>query len=62
MFISVTTLLYFCTDLFDLTSFLCTDYPSDYLSLLTPVMVYSNTDTEKTSILKQNKGRSGVYR
>lgn len=32
------------------------------LSLVIPVVCYSNADTQKTSILKENRGRSGVYR
>ena len=29
---------------------------------ITPVVVYTNGDTQKLDILKDNKGKSGVYR
>jgi hypothetical protein len=32
------------------------------LSLVIPVVCYSNADTQKISIIKDNRGRSGVYR
>ena len=48
--------------LFHSTSLEFTDYFSDYLALITPVMAYSNADTQKETIVKGNKGKSGVYR
>jgi len=32
------------------------------LSAVIPVVCYSNADTQKISILKENRGKSGVYR
>jgi hypothetical protein len=32
------------------------------LSAVIPVVCYSNADTKKISILKENRGKSGVYR
>ena len=32
------------------------------LCLVTPVVVYKNSDLEKQKILKENKGKSGIYR
>ena len=38
------------------------DYFSGYLALITPVKVYCNADTQKKTILKENKDKSGIYR
>jgi len=38
------------------------DYFSGYLALITPVKVYCNADTQKETIVKENKGKAGVYR
>jgi hypothetical protein len=32
------------------------------LLAVTPIVVYSNADTQKFEILKENRGKSGVYR
>jgi hypothetical protein len=31
-------------------------------SLFAPVVVYSNSEAEKGRIIKENRGKSGVYR
>jgi hypothetical protein len=33
-----------------------------FLSLVIPVVIYKNSDLEKQKILKENKGKSGIYR
>jgi hypothetical protein len=40
---------------------LCTDTGNDN-SELVPVAVYENSDLQKVDILKENKGKSGIYR
>ena len=55
-------LLYICTDFFYLTSQGFADYLSGYIALVTPVKIYSNADTQKETIIKENQGKSGVYR
>jgi hypothetical protein len=40
----------------DMTSYLDVDVLS-----LVPVVVYSNADTQKLEVLKENKGKSGIY-
>jgi hypothetical protein len=36
---------------------------SDYIYLsIVPVVTYLNGDTDKLSIIKENKGKSGVYK
>jgi hypothetical protein len=40
-------------------------FNSQYLVLLAPVIsakVYSNADTQKESIIKENRGKCGIYR
>jgi len=31
------------------------------LSFLVPIMIYHNVDTDKSQILKENKGKAGIY-
>lgn len=33
-----------------------------YLLSVTPIRVYLNSDLQKLNILKENKGKSGIYR
>ena len=33
-----------------------------FISSVVPVVTYSNSDTMKESVVKENKGKSGVYR
>jgi len=41
----------------------CPEWGTNSLLLLvTPVVVYKNSDLEKQKILKENKGKSGIYR
>jgi hypothetical protein len=35
---------------------------NDKHDLVIPLIVYNNVETEKTSILRDNKGKTGVYR
>jgi group I intron endonuclease len=44
----------------DLFSFMAAH--SFLLSAVAPLVVYNNADTQKTSILSENRGKSGVYR
>jgi hypothetical protein len=37
-------------------------YFNDKDNLVIPLIVYNNVETEKVSILKDNKGKSGIYR
>jgi hypothetical protein len=43
----------------DLTSILLSVIPAH---AVTPIVVYSNADTQKFEIIKENKGKSGIYR
>jgi hypothetical protein len=38
-----------------------TPYLDLYVFSLVPVVVYSNADTQKFEILKENRGKSGIY-
>jgi len=40
----------------------CGNLTDLYLSVVTPIVVYSNADLQKSEILKENKGKCGVYR
>jgi hypothetical protein len=54
-----------CIDfyLFDITYFsVAFNFDNSVLLSVIPVATYANADTEKMQILKENKGRSGVYR
>jgi hypothetical protein len=33
----------------------------DIFLFFVPIITYSNTDTEKSKILKDNKGKAGIY-
>ncbi len=35
---------------------------NDKYDLVIPLIVYNNVETEKTLILKDNKGKTGIYR
>ena len=43
----------------DLASILLSGIP---VRAVTPIVVYSNADTQKFEIIKENKGKSGIYR
>jgi hypothetical protein len=43
----------------DLVSILLSVIPA---RAVTPIVVYSNADTQKVEIIKENRGKSGVYR
>jgi group I intron endonuclease len=53
----------FSNSIIAISSFILEDSDSFYFSLsILPVVVYSNVDKQKESIVKENRNKSGVYR
>jgi len=48
--------------LFYSISFISIEYHFYYFATVIPVKVYSHDDSVPATILKENKGKSGVYR
>jgi len=61
--VAVILLLYFFINLMDNTEIGINDGLFHQLTLgIIPAVVYSNADIDKQSIIKENRGKSGIYR
>lgn len=53
--------IYLFVILFGIYFFVRIEESEGLLSIFVPIMIYSNADTNKLQILKDNKGKTGIY-